>query len=427
MSAIRAVVLSIGDELLDGRIVDRNAPYLAEELLKLGYRVAAMHTVGDGPGELLQLLEQLRERGAVVVSSGGLGPTADDRVRAEAAALLGVELRDVPDAWEPLQALWERHHDGPAPERFANQARVPEGTTPLRNVAGTAWGFELRSAGLRWVALPGPPQECAATWEAGARTSLAGASGTVCALGVLHTCGLPESRIESLVHDRFDRADGPRVGITARADGVSLSVLAEADDAEQAASALEAEMEALRHRLGEWCWGRDEQTLAGVVVDALRTRGQSVTVAESCTGGLLGGALTAVPGSSSVFQRGWLTYADEAKQAELGVPVALLDAHGAVSEEVAEAMARGALARSGADWALAVTGIAGPDGGRPDRPVGTVCFGWASAEGSGAVRRRQFARAGRSAVRAQSVRDALDLLRRHLASLPPLRATGLDS
>ncbi len=427
MSAVRAVVLSIGDELLDGRIIDLNAPYLAEELLKLGYRVEAMHTVGDAPGELLHLLEQLRERGALVVSSGGLGPTVDDRVRAEGAALLGVELCDVPDALEPLQALWERHHDGAAPERFVNQARVPEGTTALQNVAGTAWGFELQSAGLRWMALPGPPRECAATWEAGARTSLAGASGTVCALGVLHTCGLPESRIEALVHDRFDRADGPRVGITARADGVSLSVLAEASDADQAAAVLEAELKALRHRLGEWCWGRDEQTLAGVVVDALQSRGQSVTVAESCTGGLLGGALTAVAGSSAVFQRGWLTYADDAKEAELGVPRALLEAHGAVSEQVAEAMAIGARERSGADWALSVTGIAGPDGGRPDKPVGTVYFGWASVEGSGAVHRRQYARAGRAAVRAQSVRDALDLLRRQLHSLPSLRATGLDS
>jgi nicotinamide-nucleotide amidase len=427
MSAVRAVVLSIGDELLDGRIVDSNAPYLAEELLKLGYRVQAMYTVGDAPGELLGLLRELRERGALVVSSGGLGPTADDRVRDEAAELLGVGLSVVPGALEPLQTLWERHHDGPAPQRFCNQARVPEGTTALRNTAGTAWGFRLQSAGLHWVALPGPPRECAATWESDARAALAGAAGTVCALGVLHSCGLPESRIEALVHDRFDREGGPRVGITARADGVSLSVLAEAADAEQAAAALEAELAALRERLGEWCWERDEQTLAGVVVDALRSRGQSVTVAESCTGGLLGGALTAVPGSSAVFQRGWLTYADEAKHAELGVAQALLDTHGAVSVEVAEAMAVGARHRSGADWALSVTGIAGPDGGRPDKPVGTVCFGWASAESSGAVHRRQYARAGRAAVRAQSVRDALDLLRRQLASLPPLRATGLDA
>jgi len=419
----RAVVVSVGEELLDGRIVDTNAPWAARELLQLGYRVVAMHTVGDGRGELELLLRGLSGEVDLVVSTGGLGPTADDRTREEGAALLGAGLQEVPDAMAPLAASWARHHDQPPPEFFLAQARVPVGSQPLENPAGTAWGFALRTGGLLWLALPGPPGECAATWVEGGGRALAAAEvgdGAGIALAVLHTCGLPESRIEALVRDRMEQTGAVRLGITARPEGVSLSVLATPDGETSAGARLQSELDVLCERLGEWCWGRDTQTLAEVVLCALRERGQTLAVAESCTGGLLGGELTEVAGSSEVFLGGWVTYTDASKVRDLGVPEPLLAAHGAVSREVARAMAEGARARAGADWAVAVTGIAGPDGGSAEKPVGTVCFGWASPQGSGAVLRRQFARAGRASVRRQSVRDALDLLRRALAALPPL-------
>ncbi len=421
-----AVVLSIGEELLDGRILDRNSAWLARELGCLGVEVRRMLTVGDLPGELRRVLTELDGAVPLVVSTGGLGPTEDDRVRAEAAAHAGVGLEDVPGAVERLDALWRRQHEGAEPPPwFLDQGRVPEGATPLGNAAGTAWGFALTlPGGTLYVALPGPPTEAAAAWgEGGGRAALGDLASHPEApvVGTFHTAGAPESVVEARVRDLMGPGN-PCLGITASPSGVSLSVRARPrpEAGQSARDVLEETARLLQHRLADLLWGRDDQTLAGVVVRALAERGASVATAESCTGGRLAAAITGVPGASEVFHFGWVTYANAAKERELGVPHETLQRVGAVSREVAVAMAEGARRASGADWALSVTGIAGPSGGTPEKPVGLVYLGCAGPDGAFAVERRQWARGGRESVQLQSVRDSLDLLRRELLGLPRL-------
>ena len=425
-AAPTAALISIGEELLEGRIADTNSGHFARTLLQLGFHVQSMATLGDGVGELQELLRRLDGRVDLIVSTGGLGPTADDRVRTEVAVVLGVPLVPVPEegAVEYLAEVYRRYHPHPAPESFLAQAKLPQGALALRNRAGSAWAFAADlPQGTRLYGLPGPPAECQDAFHHGGgmedlRQRFPDASEL--AYRVLHTAGAPESVIESLVEPHFRRSN-PRLGITANADKVSLSLLAKGEPGDASAQqVLERSCAELLPLLKPLHWGQDQQTLASVVVDALRSAGQSVAVAESCTGGRLAAALTEVPGASQVFTHGWVTYADAAKSGQLGVPEALLREHGAVSAPVAAAMADGARTAAGADWGLGVTGIAGPGGGSAEKPVGTV---YLALRGDGVAHdlpRRQFSRAGRDSIQRQSVRDALDMLRRALAGLPPL-------
>lgn len=427
MSGARAeaIVLSVGEEILQGRIADTNARDLAQELMRLGFVVRRCLTVGDAPGDLQRALAECDGAAAALVSSGGLGPTADDRVRAETAAYAQLALREVPGAVETLTALFLRNSREPAPRPFLAQGFVPEGARPIPNVAGTAWAFVLDlPRGTRYLATPGPPGECRAAWrEGGGAAALAerarGAAGL--AFRTFHTAGAPESVVEAHIRELLADSANPRYGITANARGVSISALASASEGGEPPERLLDDAEAqLRARLGDLLWGRDGETLPQVVVRALAQRGASVATAESCTGGRVAAALTSVPGSSQVFRAGWVCYSNESKTRELGVSTECVERHGAVSEPVAIALALGARTRAGTDWAVSTTGVAGPDGGSEDKPVGLVWIGIAGPDGAWAVRRRQWARAGRSSIQQQSVRDALDALRRELLGLSRL-------
>lgn len=438
-----ALVLSIGEELLDGRVLDRNAGWMAERLRLLGVQVREMRTIGDAPGALHAFLRELDGTVPLIVTSGGLGPTADDRVRLEAAAAAADEaapgaegpareadaarlLAALPGACEDLESLWRRQHAGEPPSFFLDQGRVPVGGIGLPNEAGTAWGFAVRlPRGTRLICHPGPPIECQAAWFSGGRDQVEEALGGAqeLAYGLFHTTSLPESAVEARVRDLLEAGGNPRMGITAHGKQVTLSVLARPEVDRSAEAVLEATGDELRARLGDWLWGRDRETQAEVVVRALAAAGQTVATAESCTGGGLAAALTAVPGASRVLRYGWVCYANEAKVRELGVPAELLDrpgAPGAVSPEVARALAEGARREAQADWGIGITGIAGPDGGSDDKPVGTVWFGLAGPDGTQVVLRQQWTRAGRSGVQLGSVRDALEMLRRALLGLPEL-------
>ena len=423
-----AVVISIGEELLEGRVADTNAGTFARELLLHGLHVSALYTIGDGVGELQQLLATLTDKVDVILTTGGLGPTLDDRTRGDVAAALGVDIVPVPvpGAMAHLAEVYARYHPDQATEEFLAQASMPAGAEPLANAVGSAWGF-MRNLGSRsrLYCLPGPPVECWSTFRAGgaaADLQQRFGAGAGLAHGVLHTAGAPESVVEEQVREFFSPGSNPILGITASADQVSISVLARSEPAKASSASvlLESTLVELQRRLGHLWWGRDSQTLASLVVETLSARRQTVTVAESCTGGRLAAALTGVAGASDVFSFGWVTYSNEAKQQQLGVPQQLLVEHGAVSVEVAAAMAEGARRVSGADWSLAITGVAGPDGGTAEKPVGAVCLAICGPNTAYTLVRQQFARAGRDAIQRQSVRDALDMLRRALAGLPAL-------
>jgi competence/damage-inducible protein CinA-like protein len=421
-----AVVVSIGEELLDGRIRDLNASYLAIELRQLGLQVKAMHTIGDRPGALRELLTQLDDQVCLIVTSGGLGPTADDRVRLEAAQAMGVQLVGVAGAQEELQCLHQKFQGKPAAAHFLAQGTVPYESHALANTAGTAWGFcGALPGGAQLMCLPGPPVECQAVWTQGGMQRVEHFIGGAqeLAYALLHTTSVPESTVEDRIRDLLENTQNPRLGITAHGKQVTLSLLAKPTHDFSAQQILDRCVAELQQRLGDWIWGRDEQSLEGVVVAELARRGQTVAVAESCTGGRLAAALTAVPGSSQVFRFGWVNYANQAKTQELNVPTELMegpDAPGAVSAEVALGLANGARTKAAADWAIGITGIAGPGGGTADKPVGEVWIGLAGPDGSHAVLRQQWTRAGRTGIQNGAVRDALEALRRELLALPSL-------
>lgn len=422
-----AAVISIGEELLEGRIADTNSGTFARELLLQGLHVTKMYTVGDGIGELQSLLAQLANQVDVVLTTGGLGPTADDRTRDDVAAVLGVPVIPIPvkGAIEHLAEVYKKYHDHPATEAFLAQASMPAGAEPLENPVGSAWGFMVNlGSRTRLYCLPGPPVECLSTYrQGGASDDLQQRfnAGSSLAHGVLHTAGAPESVVEEHLRELFVDGGNPRLGITANADKVSISVLARSEiPTEPAAHLLETTLQDLQQRLGSLWWGRDAQTMASIAVESLLKAGQTVAVAESCTGGRLAAAITGVAGASQVFSHGWVTYSNLAKQQQLAVPEELFVKHGAVSVEVAAAMAEGARRVSGSDWALAITGTAGPGGGTEEKPVGTVCLAICGPGVRYSVRRLQFARAGRDAIQRQSVRDALDMLRRGMNGLAPL-------
>jgi len=438
-----ALVLSIGEELLDGRVLDRNAGWMAERLRLLGVQVQEMRTIGDAPGALHRLLRELDGSVPLVLCSGGLGPTADDRVRLELAAAAadqsapGFEgasretsaaalLVEIPGAVAELERIWSSQHEDPAPAFFLDQGRMPAGARPLSNPSGTAWGFAVDlPRGTRVICHPGPPVECQAAWFGGGRDQVEDLLGGAVELayGLFHTMSIPESTVESKMRDLLEAGGNPRIGITAHGKQVTLSVLARPESGRSAKQVLDDMGRELHERLGEWLWGTDRQTQAEVVVEALRAAGQTVATAESCTGGGLGAAITAVPGASEVYRYGWVCYHNEAKHRELGVPMPLMEGAngpGAVSPEVASALAEGAQRESGSDWGIGITGIAGPGGGSDAKPVGMVYIGLAGPHGTTVTLRQQWTRAGRQGIQLGSVRDALEMLRRALLDLPPL-------
>lgn len=388
---------ALGDELLRGDRPDTNSPWLAARLAALGHPARSIVQVPDRRGAAAELLVRWREEGGTLVIGGGLGPTPDDATRDEIAAGLGVSLVEHPRA-----AAWIREREARLERRFGpgtrRQALLPEGCEPVYNPLGTAPGICRAAAGRLLLVLPGVPHEYRAICEAVFRLDPAAAAAEDWTLS-----GLGEDRLAS------ELADFPGSEVLGfyphLAHGHRLRVPATGVD-----------REALAARLAPWLVSRRGESLAVVVLAGLRGRGETLAVAESCTGGLLGARLTDVAGASDVFRGGVVSYADAVKRGLLDVPAADLAAAGAVSEAVARAMARGARARLGADWSLAVTGIAGPGGARPGKPVGTLHLALAGPGGE----RHERHQAGwdRDGNRQFAVRQALTLLWRCLREAP---------
>ncbi|HUK95277.1 MAG TPA: CinA family nicotinamide mononucleotide deamidase-related protein [Gaiellaceae bacterium] len=416
MTRPRGVVVVTGSELVRGERTDRNGPFLAGELLRLGLEPARIDIVGDDPEELEDALRQGLEADLCLVS-GGLGPTHDDRtveLVAKAAgvglfvdAALETQIGDVSRAFaERMRRPYADFEEG-----VRKQATLPEGAIVI-GVAGTAPGLVLETRKAVTVVLPGPPPELRRLWPraletAAVRAVLARAH--VPERRVLRFYGVSESSVATALAEAGGEGGGLRATICARDYEIHVDLLAE-EDGRRRADGLVAQ---LRERLGGHLFAEDERPVEELVLAACRERGLSLATAESCTGGLVAARLTSVAGSSDVFRGGVVAYANEVKSTELGVPEKLLARHGAVSAEVATAMAHGIRERLGADAAVAVTGVAGPGGGTPEKPVGLVHLHAQVPDGDRGVELNLPG--GRDAVRGRATAAALHLLLRLLA------------
>ena len=402
---MRGAVLAVGDELLLGDIVNGNAAWLGEALAGVGVEVVHSAMVGDHVGRLATALRRALEDADVVVVTGGLGPTGDDLTRDAVALVAGVPLDRSPAIEDQLRERF-RAYGFAMPPDVLRQADVPRGATVLDNPVGTAPGLRLEVDGKVVVALPGPPHELQATARAGVLPDLARRTGTVVTTRTLRSAGLGESNVAEKVEAAVQVPDGVDLAYLAGNGVVRVRFTTAGDPA-----VLEPLVRACAEVLGDAVWGYDHDSLPGVVGRLLAARGQTVATAESLTGGLLGAALSELPGSSATYRGGLVPYATDAKAAVAGVPQQVLDEHGAVSEQTARALAEGARARLGADWAVATTGVAGPDE-QEGKPVGTV---HAAVAGPAGTRVRTARLPGdRDRVRVLTVTTALDLLRRSL-------------
>jgi nicotinamide-nucleotide amidase len=403
----RAAVVTVGTEITTGLLIDTNTADVARALEGVGARVVEAVSVGDDQHVLASTLCRLAETCDLIVVTGGLGPTHDDVTRHGASEAFGLRLVRDPAIARGLAPSAARHTDPRASEQVFSQADVLEGARVLAAIKGTAPGQVFAVGGCMVALLPGPPREMrpllaslAAEWGAGAAAPV-----------VLRCAAVTESDVQVAAQDV----------LAGRAD-VEFTVLASPGDVRVVlhdrgigTESLALLADDVADRLGPICYSRDGSGLAETVLRLARGRCETIAAAESCTGGLVASSLTAVPGASSVFLGGAVTYSDESKAALLAVPSGMLARYGAVSEEVAHAMAEGARAAFGATRAVSVTGIAGPDGGSADKPVGTVWFALAEAGGSSAEMR--LMPGDRELVRVRSAVVALDLLRRSLAGL----------
>ena len=407
-----AEVLCIGTELLLGNITNGNARWLAEQLAALGIAHHRQEVVGDNRERLIAAVRAAAGRCRVLITTGGLGPTPDDLTTEAIAAAFGTPLVEHAAIWDDIQAKL-RARGRPIVASNRKQALLPAGAEVLPNPTGTAPGMIWSpQPGFTVLTFPGVPSELHAMWQATAGPWLrqAGLAPGIFASRLLRFWGVGESNLAEQMADLL-AGSNPTVAPYAGAGEVKLRLTARASD-QVAAQALLAPVEAeIRARTGSLCYGCDDDSLASVVLAALRQRGQTLAVAESCTGGGLGAALAAVPGASDVFLGGVIAYANSVKQQLLGVPAGTLAVHGAVSDPVALAMAEGACRVTGADWAIAVTGVAGPGGGSADKPVGLVHIAIAGPAGSSSAAVRFGATRGRSWIQTLTAGEALNRLR----------------
>ena len=408
-------IITIGDELLLGFTIDTNGAYLARQLAAIGLPVVRRMSVGDDPVGIETAVREALERTGGVITTGGLGPTADDRSKAAVANVFGraMAIDEEHVAW--MKERWRTRFGREMPASNMAQAALPVGATKLTNKHGSAPGVFITDD-RGWVAmLPGVPREMRGMTDDTLIPLLASRfpSTAVVRSRTLRTTGVAESLLGDKLGS-LELGDGVSLAYLPAAEGVDLRVTIAGLDATLADQRLESAASLIRGAVGPFIYGEGDDDLAAIVLDRCRASRLTIAVAESCTGGLLGARLTAIPGSSDVVVGGTIAYDNRVKRDMLGVTDAQLKEHGAVSEEVARAMASGARERFRSSVGMAITGIAGPGGGTPDKPVGTVCI---AVDVDGSVVARRFTMIGdRDEVRRRSAQSALEMLRGVLSS-----------
>ena len=432
-----AIILSIGDELVLGQTVDTNSAWLSQQLAAVGCAVASHITVGDDQRAIEQAMLESVGRCDYLIVTGGIGPTEDDLTRQALAAVMHEPLEMDEGRLEKLKQFFTRLNR-PMPQSNAIQAMLPRGTSAIDNPNGTACGIDAsyisgdQKTVCRVFVMPGVPKEMEAMFADHVLPIVrAQTGGAVILSRTLHTFGLGESVVAERLGEQMMRSRNPSVGTTVAGGIVSLRINARFESHDRAAQELERTVEACRAKLGDLIFGADDTTIQQSVAELLASSRTTVTTAESCTGGLLAKMLTDVPGSSDYFKVGFVTYSNQAKYERLGVSTEVLNVYGAVSEPVVTAMATNARRLAKADFALAISGVAGPTGGSPTKPVGTVCIALAHAKKptASAVGPDRFSHSDVSArtflfpgdrdwIRDRSAKTALTMLRFHLLHRP---------
>ncbi len=409
---MRAEIIATGSELLSGGVPETNSLFLSEGLLLVGIETAFKTVVGDSEKDMEVALRSAMERADVVIVTGGIGPTEDDITRKVIAKILKRRLVLNEDA---LAAIKQRL--AVLGKQYANandrQALIPAGARLLPNPLGTAPGFFLDEGGAFIAVLPGVPREMEVMFNEGLRPALEERFGGKIFIRrrILRTCGMAESAVNQAIQDILKQEE-PSVGLTAKETGVDIRIVAKEASPEQSQAFVDKTELKVREKLGDVVYGVDDQEMEEVVGALLKQRRLKIALAESCTGGMIGGRITNIAGSSEYFERGAVVYSNTAKAEMLGVPKELIERHGAVSREVAQAMAQGIMRAARTDLGLSVTGIAGPGGGSAEKPVGLVYIGLAWAHGV-KVQEHRFL-GSRGQIRMRTSQMALDMVRRHL-------------
>lgn len=402
-------LISVGTEILLGNIVNTNAAYLAEQCAGLGLSCYYQTVVGDNEERLAQTIKTALGRADIVILSGGLGPTKDDLTKETAAKVLGRTMRMDEHSKERIKEYFTKRKIELTDNNW-KQAMVPEGAIVVDNANGTAPGIIIEDNGKRVILLPGPPNELIPMFENSIYPYLCEAEPGIIYSKTVKLCGIGESKAETMVADLIAEQSNPTIAPYAKTGEVHLRITAKAADEKEAKKLIKPVVKELKNRFGMNVYTTDENiTLEQSVVDLLLANNLTVTTAESCTGGLLSAKLINVPGVSEVFKSGHVTYSNKAKHKLLGVKKPSLDKYGAVSESVAKEMAKGAAASSKADVAVAITGIAGPEGGSEAKPVGLV---YIACSVCGKIKVKEYNFSGnRNKIREGSVIAALTLMR----------------
>jgi nicotinamide-nucleotide amidase len=415
-------LITIGDELLLGFTIDTNAAYISRVLAAKGIEIVRRTTVGDEADRIAAAVREALDRTGAVITTGGLGPTSDDLTKPSIAHIFGREMRLDESIAAQLEQRWRaRFPTSVFPATNRTQAEIPEGAQVLTNRHGSAPGIWLEDDRGRWVAMmPGVPREMRgmlAEEVLPAIEARAGSAETVILSGTLRTTGIAESAIAELLGPHFlgdprTEAGSLPLAYLPGVNGVDLRVTAKGLPPDRANMLVADAILKLKSRVGAYAYGEDDADLAAVVLDRCRELKLTLAVAESCTGGMLGERLTNIPGSSDVFLGGVIAYHNDVKKDLLGVTANDLEKHGAVSEAVALQMAAGIRERTGADVGVSVTGIAGPGGGTPEKPVGLI---WVAVHASEAKARRFHVGGDRAEIRQRAAQAALEMVRRALS------------
>ena len=413
-----AELIAVGTELLLGNIANTDAQMLSEKLSTMGITVHHHTVVGDNPQRLSEALETARKRADIIITTGGLGPTYDDLTKQTICKTFGRELELHEDILEEIKTWFQTKMGKEMPENNVQQAMLPVDCTVFDNPVGTAPGCAFEEDGVHVLMLPGPPFECRYMFEHRAEKYLEKLTDGVIVSHEIRIFGMGESSVEEALREPMTTLTNPTLAPYAKLNECMVRATAKAETKEAAEALLTPLVAQVKETLGDVIYGVDVESLEAVVSGLLRERGLTLSAAESCTGGLIAKRMTDLAGASNVFRGGVVSYTNEVKARVLGVPEALLEEYGAVSEPVARSMAECCREICGSDLAVSVTGVAGPDTDDRGNEVGTVYIALAGADGTICKKLSCGKGRGRDRVRSAAASNAFDMIRRHLLGLP---------